>query len=190
MMRFDKSWVLGAALLVAAGWAQAAAAVTASLASPAEEGQLFVVSLQGTGFEQSVDGGGLNLTFDASALALLSVNIDPAWNFFVAEGAIDNTAGTLTDLSFNAWGGPSGDFQIANLTFLAKRGGTTTVSTAPSAMFPFGSGGEALPVTHGSLSISVVPEPDVTALALFGVAAGWGLAHRRRRAALNTRQGG
>lgn len=187
MRRFDKSWVLGAALLVASGWAQAAA-VTASLVSPAEEGQLFVVSLQGTGFDQSVDGGGLNLTFDASALALLSVHVDPVWNFFVAEGVIDNTAGTLTDLSFNAWGGPSDTFQIANLTFLAKRGGTTTVSTAPSTMFPFGSGGEPLQVEHGSLSVSVVPEPDATALALFGAAAGWGLAHRRRQATKSARK--
>lgn len=186
MRHFYKSLVAGAALVAFSGLTQAAA-VTASLSSPAVEGGSFLVSLQGTGFDKALDGGGLGLTFDASALELLSVSIDPSWSFFADEGVIDNVAGTLTDLSFNVWGGKTGDFKIADLTFLAKRGGQTTVSTAPSVMFPFGSGGEELQVQHGSLTVSVatVPEPSVAVMTLFGVVAGLALARRRREATVS-----
>ncbi|VAW79597.1 hypothetical protein MNBD_GAMMA15-1202 [hydrothermal vent metagenome] len=66
----------------------------------ADIGQTFSINLIGTGFTDIVDGGGVNLFYDASVLAVNSVTVDTTvWDFFDAPGAIDNTSGNVSDVT-------------------------------------------------------------------------------------------
>jgi hypothetical protein len=98
----------GAAACLTLGAAHAGE-VRLQAASPVTAGDLFVVTMTGSGFEPIV-GGGADLSFSADLLELVSVEFAPMWSFITSPGVIDNTAGTVTGLYFNLFGQAEGDF--------------------------------------------------------------------------------
>jgi hypothetical protein len=161
---------------------------TVVLSGPAASvapGDEFAVSMAGQGFGPTV-GGGANLSFAAGLLELLSVQIDPGWDFLPDGGLIDNNVGTLTDMSFNVWGSRMGDFPIATLQFKAKGVGILGIDALDSALYPF-SDDDGNPVLVRYLATSVevsnpIPEPSAWLLLLGGLGALAALASRRNSA--------
>jgi hypothetical protein len=152
-------------------------AASVELAGPAAStvmvGDTFMVSVKGYNFA-GLDGGGADLSFASGLAELLSVTVDPAWDFFSAPGDIDNVAGTLTGLSFNVWGPKSGNFDIASLTFRAKAVGAADIDLLPSVIWPFGLDGDVVNVGLVGTQVQItssVPEPAAWAMLLAGVLA-------------------
>jgi len=131
---------------------------------------VFNVNVVGTGFAETIVGGGFNLSFDASVLELLSVSIAPAWEFAPSGGTINNAAGTLTDASFNSFVAPlAGNFTVATLTFRADAEGVSPLTLLPSAIFVWAdtAANEVTP-TYGIGSVAAIPEPTSVAMMLAG----------------------
>jgi len=159
--------------------AQAATARLDGPAGPVLAGDSFVVTLRGLGFD-SLDGGGVSLSFAPALLELTSVLVDASWEFFSAPGNIDNAAGRLTDMSFNTWNAKQGNFDIATLQFNAKAGGLASIELLESAMFPFGAGRQ--PADGGPGRHAGADQP-AGARARYVVADAWRLAVLGARAA-------
>lgn len=164
--------LLAACAAFAVGSAHAVSTVQVTAPASVLLGDVFNVSISGTGFEPVV-GGGLNISFSAGLLELVSVSIDPAWSFLADPGTIDNVAGTLTDAYFNVWGQMSGDFAIAMLQFKAKAAGLSTIDPALSDVFDFSTPlGETPAVTLLGSPVQInspVPEPAAWVLMLGGL---------------------
>ncbi len=169
-----------AAALTCAGPAHAVAAAPKVVLdgpdAPIVAGSVFSVALRGQDFMPIV-GGGVDLSFSADLIELLSVSFDPAWSFFVDAGTTDNAAGTVTDMSFNIFGSMEGSFAIATIDFRAKAAGMAGINVLDSAFFPFSNmNAEVVPVTFEGTSLQVasaVPEPSAWLMMLggFGVLA-------------------
>ena len=153
----------------------AAASTVAFDASPTvNPGQSFTLNLVGSGFSSIVDGGGLNIGYDASILAVTNVTVDDTtWDFYSSPGVIDNAAGSVSEIHFAALSDVSGDFMIASIDFLAIGTGTTDLLLSESTLNPFASGGTLLdpPVTFlpGSVTVTAVPLPAAFWLLLSGL---------------------
>jgi hypothetical protein len=179
-----------AAALALAGLSSVATAngsvVFTPVASEALVGDLVVVEVRGLGFTDNVIGGGFDLNFDPAVVSLSSVQVDnTTWGFATNMGTIDNTAGTLTAVWFNAFQPlPTGNFPIATLRFTALAPGVSPLNLLANAGFPFVSDQvELIAVDFGNLgSISVVPEPSTWASLALGLAV---LPWLRRRMAPN-----
>jgi hypothetical protein len=185
--------------VVVAGWSLAAraasAAPTVSL-SPApanvQLGQSTTVSLSGSSFTQTTEGGGVSLHFDPTRVHVTNVTIDTTtWEFFTSVGAIDNTNGVVNNIVFASFAGRSGNFPIATITFQAVGVGTAALSLTESTTNPFASGGQHLAVTLGTGSVvvssstnqSVPVSPAAAAfLGLVLLGLGWRLIVSHRRA--------
>lgn len=143
-------------------------------ASTALVGEIVVVEVRGQGFTDNVIGGGFDLNFDPAVLSLGSVEIDTTvWAFITNPGTIDNAAGTLTAVWFNAFNPlPTGNFPIATLQFTALAPGHSTLQLLANAAFPFVSDQvELIAVDFGNLGdVSVVPEPSTWASFALGLA--------------------
>lgn len=166
--------VVSAVCLAAIGLPAQAASVelVGPVTSKIMVGDTFMVSVKGFDF-LGLDGGGADLSF-SSGLELLSVAVDPAWDFFSLSGDIDNMAGTLSGLSFNVWGPKSGNFDIASLTFRAKAAGAADIDLLPSVAWPFGLDGAIVDVGLVGTQVQItssVPEPAAWAMLLAGVLA-------------------
>lgn len=135
-------------------------------------GDLFSVTISGSSFVSNVDGGALSLTFDPAVVEVQKVIIDPAWNFMVDPGMIDNAAGTVSDIEFIQFGSTvMGDFAIAEVQLQAKGPGESVLDLLPGSS-PFGSGGDPIPVEFapGLVQVQPVPEPGAGWLTLAGIA--------------------
>ena len=135
-------------------------------------GQTFTLGLSGNGFTDILDGGGVNLSYDPSVLAVNSITVDTSvWGFFDNPGTIDNTNGDVSDLMFASFSNVTGDFAIATLEFKAVGVGTSPLSLTESSLNPFASGGSLLAVTLQSASVTVtaVPLPAAFWLMLSGL---------------------
>jgi hypothetical protein len=158
-----------AAALALAGLCSAAAAagnlVVSPAAAQAQPGDLVVVDIRGAGFTDNVVGGGFDLSFNAAVLSLTSVVIDNVeWDFLTHPGTIDNTAGTLTGVWFNAFAAPlpTGDFPIARLSFSALAEGFSALNLMANASFPFvNDAAELIAVTYGSGGVAVTAVPEL-----------------------------
>jgi hypothetical protein len=168
-----------AAALTLAGVATAASAAGTLVFSPVDSdaavGETVVVEVRGQGFSDFVVGGGFDLAFDPAVLSLSSVQIDTAeWEFITNPGTIDNSAGTLTAVWFNAFADPlpTGSFPIATLRFDAVAPGTATLNLLANAGFPFVSDlVELIDVDFSQQgTVSVVPEPATWAHFALGLA--------------------
>jgi hypothetical protein len=168
------------ATLALAGLSSAALAsgslVFSAVNSNAQVGDAVVVQVLGTGFTDNVVGGGFSMSFNAALLSLSSVIVNTVeWEFATNPGTIDNGAGTLTDVWFNAFAAPlpTGNFPIATLTFSALAPGVSPLSLLASASFPFANDlVEVIDVSYGSgsITVSAVPEPSTWGSMALGLA--------------------
>jgi hypothetical protein len=174
--------VIAAAAVLALAPAKADSTVQLLPQEPVALGDVFSVEIQGVDFVPIV-GGGLDLSFSAGMLELLSVEIDPTWDFFSTPGDIDNDAGTLTGMSFNIWGQMSGDFTIATLLFQASATGSAVIGLSTSDDWPFATiAGQIAPVTLVGSYVQIsspIPEPAAWLMMLSGVGGLLGLMAKR-----------
>jgi hypothetical protein len=131
---------------------------------------IFVVDIVGSGFGSNVDGGGVNFSYDASIVNVLSVSIDAVvWDLgFNDTGTIDNILGSVDGIMVNAWSAVTGSFTVASVTFQAVGNGLTGLSLSQFALNPWASGGSALNPGYTSGLIDVAPVPVPAAVWLFG----------------------
>jgi hypothetical protein len=157
-------------LLLCCAVAEAATVYLDPLTQSALIGNTVTVALKGRGFTQTIEGGGVNLSFNPAVLQLNSVAVDTTtWEFFTTPGTINNTAGTLTDLTFSSFAGNSGSFPVAQLIFQAKGLGTSLLTLTESTLNPFASGGALLnpPVSFANANIQVTAVPVPAAIWLW-----------------------
>ncbi len=133
----------------------------------------FTIDVVGLGFTTNVDGGGINISYDASVLNVLSVSIDETvWDLgstAIRTGTIDNVAGTVDGIMMNAWSDVTGDFVAASIVFEAVGSGNSSLlSISEFALNPWANAGSVLnPLFVDSLiDVSAVPVP--AAVWLFG----------------------
>jgi len=144
--------------------------------SPAVVGDVVVVEVRGINFTDNVVGGGFDLSFNPGFVSLTSVEIDNTeWEFLTNPGTIDNQAGTLTAVWFNAFLDPlpTGNFPIATLRFTTLAPGFAALNLQANVSFPFVSDQvELIAVDFGSggITVSVVPEPASWASLALGLA--------------------
>jgi hypothetical protein len=185
-----------AAIVFAASPGNAAPSMTAATSRvvgfvPKDSGlglhRTLAVNIVGRSFDKITEGGGVSLQFNPLLVRVVSVTVDAnTWEFFTQNGTINNTAGRVDDILFASFAGRSGDFPIATVNFETLALGTTQLSLTESALNPFASGGQPLPVTFQPGSISsgrTVPIPKSTAVAsaLALLLAGWVLSRRAQR---------
>ncbi len=122
------------------------------------EGQIFTLDIAGLTFQENVDGGGVDFTFDPNIVNVNSVSIDTSvWDFYVDEGTIDNIQGSVTGIVVNAFSnvGP-GDFVIAKVEFVAVGAGSTDLIITEYALNPFASGGSRIYPTFTDGKVTVL----------------------------------
>jgi hypothetical protein len=171
-----------AALLLALGTAQAQTVSVAPLHTDVTIGASFSVELEASGFPDKIFGGGYDLAFDPTILKLDDISFPASWEFLTFKGAINNVAGTATDVFFNTFSAPvKGDFLTATLKFTAIGLGTSAISVNASPSFPFANeASNAVDVSYVGGSVTAVPEPGALAMLLAGIGClGW-VARRRQ----------
>lgn len=188
-----KSLSLALAASLAMGAVQAQSLSLSPATQTVDKNTAFTVQVLGSGFANTILGGGFELSFDASVVRLDTVTIDPSWEFGLTsptnggKGTIDNGAGALSNAFFATNVTPkAGSFLAATLKFTAigAPGSSTALTLSSNSLQPFfeeRSLGETLDtVAYGSakVNISAVPEPSSLALVLAGVG---GLAWVARR---------
>jgi len=132
----------------------------------------FVLSLDGQGFAAGLDGGGLNVAFDPTLLKVTNVTLDPIWNFFTSPGTTNNTTGTVTDITFASGSipPPSGNIHIGSISFMTlDKIGTTTLTLTEFTLNPFAVAGVKIPVSFGTGSVKIIPEPNTVWVFLIGL---------------------
>ena len=113
-MKFPKSLIFVMTLISSS---VQAATITWSEINPLYNlNDTFTLDVVGTGFFSNVDGGGVNIYFDASVLKVLSVSIDEmVWNFGgagISAGTIDNVSGAVDGVMVNTISNVLGDFTM------------------------------------------------------------------------------
>lgn len=163
-----------------------AASVYTSVQGPYQIGDVFSIDIMGSGFTSSVDGGGVNLSFDQSRLNVLSVSIDESvWNFGstgIDAGAIDNTSGTVDGIMVNTFSNVIGDFVIATVEFEAMNAGSSFLLLTELGINPWASGGSLINPSYASsqVDVSAVPVPAAVWLFGSGLIGLFGFAKRKR----------
>jgi len=132
---------------------------------------IFTLDVQANGFTSNVDGGGVNFSFDASILSVISVSIDESiWDFGstgISTGKIDNINGTVNNIMVNAISNVTGNFTVASVRFQVVGEGSSLISLTEFNLNPWASGGNTItPNFVNATFTSPVPVP--TAIWLFG----------------------
>ena len=155
-------------------------------------GDNFSVDIVGRSFSQVLDGGGLNLSFNSSRLAVTSVTIAPIWDpaFSVPAFTIDNVAGRVSSIDFGSFGSNTGDFTIATIGLHALSAGSSSLGLTEFTDNPFASGGLPLAVTFqdGLVTIAAVPEVPSAFATSLGLLVLISMRKRRRAAEAQTSQ--
>lgn len=149
----------------------------------AKPGDTFSIDIVGSNFDMVLDGGGLNMQFDPTVVAVTGVTIDSTvWDPSLSgiNGNIDNSVGNISGIFFNSFVDRTGDFRIATIDFLAKDPGLAQLVLSEFDMNPFASGGQVTPVDFVPGDVQVVPLPGAAWLMISGLGF---LASRRRKAA-------
>ena len=139
-------------------------------------GSTFSMDLIGTGFNSGdLDGGGINFSYDASVVQVISVSVDTTtWEFFSDNGTIDNILGSVTGIQFNSFESRTGDLLFATVNFMAIGVDTTQLGLSEFLDNPFATGGAPYSGVafdqNGSIMVAAVPVP--AAVWLFGSALG------------------
>jgi hypothetical protein len=146
--------------------AQAALVEIQPLDSPVNVGDEVIVNIVGSDFTDLM-GGGVDVSFTPGVLELgapTNANVtlaDPPWDSsFPRTEVVDDSAGTLTDFSFNQFAGVSGSFPIVRLTFRATAPGIASLSVLASNAYPFANeSGQIFPSFGDPVQVLIVPEP-------------------------------
>ena len=136
-------------------------------------GATFAVEVRGKEFPNSIDGGGLNITFDSRLLPLIGITPAPPWADFFSPGTRSDADGTVNDIYFNNLdqAGVEGEFPIVTLTFSPIRTGTAQIQLAEDDVFIFGRLEEQfVPQFLGrQVLIPAVPEPALSLAMFIGI---------------------
>ena len=127
-------------------------------------GQSFSVSIDASSFASALDAGGLNLSFNSNLITPLN---PPNYALFGADWnpifqpSLSGSGNTLESLDFFASGAsPSGNFNIAVISFRALAAGAVTFNLSVDNQNPLTCcGGTVLSPNFGNASVSIVPEP-------------------------------
>lgn len=184
-----KTALAAAALLALAAGAHAQTANNVGFTpvnTTVDPGATFAVQVRGTGFADTVIGGGFGFSYDPAVISLTSININrTVWEFAAGTGLHDPASGTVSDVFFASFNGvlpSSGGFDIATLNFTAVGAGTSALALTPSADFPWVNAAvEVLAVNYGVGSVQVVPEPATWASFGLGLVALLPMLRRRLR---------
>ena len=141
--------------------------------SPASVGvdDIFTIDVIGTGFVSNIDGGGVNISYNASVLNVLSVSINEVvWDFGfgISSGTTDNVAGTVNGITMNAWSAVTGDFSVASIQMQAVGAGDSFLSLSEYGLNPWASGGALINPSFVDSSVTVSAVPVPAAVWLFG----------------------
>jgi hypothetical protein len=168
MKSSQSNYLQALAVLALASGCQLASAAGSLVVTPVnvsvQSGNSFNVEVRGSGFTDNVVGGGFSLDFNPAVLSLVSVTINTVeWEFLTNPGTINNAAGTLRDVWFNAFAAPlpTGNFPIAVLNFTAKLPGNSPLTLLAANDFPFANDlANVISVSfgRGAVSVSAVPE--------------------------------
>ena len=137
---------------------------------------VFTVDIEARDFSQSIDGWGMDVSWDTSRLALESANVNTSiWNF-ISDSGNTSTAGSLLNIGGSRFGDVTGAFSLATLTFKAIAAGSTNIRLSItddiSDAFRWGNFGvSTLPdnTINGTVEISSVPLPAGAWLMLSGL---------------------
>jgi len=167
--------VMGALIMFGALVPVAHAATISLLPSnPAvSPGDTLDLTVQGSDFTSTTDGGSFTAAWDPSVLLLTGVSIfDPPWDLpFVSDA--DPTDGILDTVSVVTFGAPVGpNFSIAVLSFDVVGAGTTNVTLADDPLFGGWSAPGAIPITVSYVDavVTSTPVPLPATVWLFGSA--------------------
>lgn len=129
-------------------------------------GDRVTLEIQGRDFAQGSAGGGLDLNWDPTVLAVATLDdvelLFPGDQLIFDRGTLDTAAGTLTNLATNSFAGTSSaNFTIARITVTALAAGSTQLGLALGS---FAGGGKNVWSTAAGLAVDgLVFEPiDIT----------------------------
>ena len=143
----------------------------------------FSIHIIGQGFTE-LSGGEFSLGYNDAVIEILSVAIDPRWDFAPVPGS-KTGPGRWTGIAFDTFvnAPATGDFNIATVSFKALGSGTSTVNILNSQFF---STTVQLSPTLGSAQVKVEAVPIPAAVWLFGSGLLGLLGIARRRASGKT----
>ena len=164
--------------------------------SPIYVGDTFSVDITGSGFTSTVDGGGVNFSYDNSIFNVTSVTIGSVWDPLISsQGATNNGAGTVDGLYVNTFGAVdgnadvTGNFVVATVEFLAVGLGTSALDLSEYGLNPWASGGVLInpDFLNGQMTVvadpsGVVPVPAAAWLFGSGLLGLAGMARRKKAA--------
>ena len=122
----------------------------------------FTLNLIGLDFPVTLDGGGINVSFDPFVVEVLEVRVDTdTWEFFSDNGDINNFSGSIIGIVFNSFQDRTGDLPFASIDFLPVGPGVSTLELEEYVFNPFATGGERYPdlIFDQSIVIQVIPVP-------------------------------
>lgn len=91
------------------------------------------------------EGGGVNIGYSSEVLQVKDVSINSeTWGFVNQQGAIDNSAGTVSNILVSSYQDLAGKAVMATITFEAVAAGNSDITLSESTINPFASTGVAI----------------------------------------------
>ncbi|MDH5570792.1 MAG: VPLPA-CTERM sorting domain-containing protein [Gammaproteobacteria bacterium] len=166
--------IIAVASLIFSSHLSAASISWSSATTSVNINDTFTINVTGSDFVNNVDGGGINIIYNASVLNVLSVSIDESiWDLGagIRTGTIDNLLGSVDGISVNAWSDVTGNFSVASVTFQAIGSGNSLLSLSEFGLNPWASGGSLINPDFIAASVDVspvIPTPVPAAVWLLG----------------------
>jgi hypothetical protein len=169
-------------------------AATVSITPPATTvavGDVFNLSVAGSGFTTPMDAGGITITWNPAILELGPSGYTRAPGFIPPSGNGTAGPGEVADIFMFADPAKSGSFDFGVIQFHALASGTSDVVITESGINPFAGGGGALTVGFNNALVTVegagtvAPEPSTSLLLGGGLILTW---FSRRRLLSSSRQ--